>query len=459
MSTRQYIGARYVPILADPFEWDERKQYEHLTIVGFNGFSYISRKNVPANTDINNTEYWVSMGSFSAQIEAERITNEKQWIAINQLLADSFIDYSPSNDFKQKILIIGDSYNDSSRTQYAENGVTVWGEHLKALLGSNAEYEIVGQSGSGWTTMGNYGDTFKDIVTKKHTSEHYYNKIIICGGINDIIKTEGDLSLIPNMIKLTVDYAKSINPDVKIYIGVCGYSMRPTQYKMKELVKTICGVTGVDFHYLNGVEYCMKGKTYLLSDLLHPTNEGEKKIAEAIYQAIHGNKLNYFYKNQYTVKNPSTGSDIMTFTFSIDNENLKMMTFDTSPSFPGFSLNNPGTQRYTELDLGVVNNFEYVVSPNIPLEDLIVCSISSTWRIENAVSSTNVSLGNTECNVALRWGLKTVWDGNTPETHLTLVVAATKIDTNGDLLIIKSGNLVNVGRSPLAMCICNSLVV
>ena len=45
MSTRQYVGARYVPILADPFEWDMRKTYEHFTIVGYNNYTYISRKN------------------------------------------------------------------------------------------------------------------------------------------------------------------------------------------------------------------------------------------------------------------------------------------------------------------------------------------------------------------------------------------------------------------------------
>ena len=71
---RQYIGARYVPIFADPAEWDNTRTYEPLTIVLHEGNSYTSRQYVPAGIDIDNTEYWALTGNYNSQIEAYRQT-------------------------------------------------------------------------------------------------------------------------------------------------------------------------------------------------------------------------------------------------------------------------------------------------------------------------------------------------------------------------------------------------
>ena len=69
---RQYIGARYVPLFADPAEWDNTKTYEPLTIVLHKGNSYTSRQYVPTGIDINNNEYWALTGNYNAQVEAYR---------------------------------------------------------------------------------------------------------------------------------------------------------------------------------------------------------------------------------------------------------------------------------------------------------------------------------------------------------------------------------------------------
>lgn len=70
MATRQYIGARYVPIFDG--EWDNTKEYEPLVIVSNLGNSYTSRTYVPAGVDISNTKYWALTGNYNAQIEAYR---------------------------------------------------------------------------------------------------------------------------------------------------------------------------------------------------------------------------------------------------------------------------------------------------------------------------------------------------------------------------------------------------
>ena len=72
MATTQYIGARYVPLFADPAEWDSTKQYEPLTIVIHKGNSYTSRQYVPAGIEITNEKFWALTGNYNAQIEQYR---------------------------------------------------------------------------------------------------------------------------------------------------------------------------------------------------------------------------------------------------------------------------------------------------------------------------------------------------------------------------------------------------
>ena len=75
---RQYVGARYVPVFANPLEWSDMCEYEPLTIVIHNGNSYTSIQSVPTGIDIANTNYWAITGNFNAQVEAYR-QEVSQW--------------------------------------------------------------------------------------------------------------------------------------------------------------------------------------------------------------------------------------------------------------------------------------------------------------------------------------------------------------------------------------------
>lgn len=72
MGVTEYIGARYVPIFADPVEWDAAHSYEALTIVMHQGNSYTSRQDVPAGASLGDDRYWALTGNFNAQVEAYR---------------------------------------------------------------------------------------------------------------------------------------------------------------------------------------------------------------------------------------------------------------------------------------------------------------------------------------------------------------------------------------------------
>ena len=72
MATTQYIGARYVPLFANPIEWDNTREYEPLTIVTNNGSSYTSKQYVPKGIELTNESFWAVTGNYNAQIEQYR---------------------------------------------------------------------------------------------------------------------------------------------------------------------------------------------------------------------------------------------------------------------------------------------------------------------------------------------------------------------------------------------------
>lgn len=63
---------RYVPIFADPVEWDSTRDYESLTIVTYQGASYTSRRPIPAGIPITDGRYWVLTGNYNAQVQQYR---------------------------------------------------------------------------------------------------------------------------------------------------------------------------------------------------------------------------------------------------------------------------------------------------------------------------------------------------------------------------------------------------
>ena len=70
--TSMYIGARYVPVFADPVEWDDEREYEPLTIVIKDGDCYTSKCYVPKGAQLppypeNQTKYWVKTSDYNYQ--------------------------------------------------------------------------------------------------------------------------------------------------------------------------------------------------------------------------------------------------------------------------------------------------------------------------------------------------------------------------------------------------------
>lgn len=70
MALKTYIGARYAPEFMGA--WNKANEYAALSVVYHDNQSYVSRKTVPAETDITNTEYWIRSSDWNAQVDEYR---------------------------------------------------------------------------------------------------------------------------------------------------------------------------------------------------------------------------------------------------------------------------------------------------------------------------------------------------------------------------------------------------
>lgn len=154
-----YVGARYVPVFANPIEWDLSKSYEPLTIVTHQGNSYTSKTFVPANTQITNATYWALTGNYDAQVEQYRqeVTNYAnqsasyfqwtncltEWIRGKNILIIGASNETPSNSWAYKLKTALNGI--ANVTINAANGRLLTGDNGGANIFVNniANYDVI----------------------------------------------------------------------------------------------------------------------------------------------------------------------------------------------------------------------------------------------------------------------------------------------------------------------------
>ena len=123
--TSMYIGARYVPIFADPVEWDDEREYEPLTIVTHNGDCYTSKCYVPKGAQLppypeGQTKYWVKTSDYNGQF-----ADLKKTVLDLSRLVEKF--QKDNKDFTDLI------NNWNEKVQQWETDMTAWGERLNTV--------------------------------------------------------------------------------------------------------------------------------------------------------------------------------------------------------------------------------------------------------------------------------------------------------------------------------------
>lgn len=162
---RQYVGARYVPKIMG--EWNKALQYEALSVVTYMGNSFTSKVPVPANVEINNTDYWVNTGNYNAQVEEYR----KETLEAKQLANNTNTDLQA---FKK---------NQTNTNNEINNKIDLTTSALNKL--KNAVFD--GDTPSVITVAKNGGrfHTINEAITfaKKYCDRYNRVTIVIYGGI------------------------------------------------------------------------------------------------------------------------------------------------------------------------------------------------------------------------------------------------------------------------------------
>ena len=123
--TSMYIGARYVPIFADPVEWDDKREYEPLTIVIHNGDCYTSKCYVPKGAQLppypeGQTKYWVKTSDYNGQFADLKKTVLDLSRLVEQFQKDNKTFTDLIHDWNEKVI------------QW-EKDMAAWGERLDTV--------------------------------------------------------------------------------------------------------------------------------------------------------------------------------------------------------------------------------------------------------------------------------------------------------------------------------------
>ena len=295
---RQYVGARYVPKIMG--EWNKALQYEALSVVTYMGNSFTSKVPVPANVEINNTDYWVNTGNYNAQVTeykeivkkeiedrknadteiSNNLTNEIN----NRKKADTEISDNLTNEInnrknadKDNILWIGDSYSVNYKHKLP-NGV-------RDMLNAKNWYEH-SRGGAGF--VGAWGGVnFNDLIEEaknemSDTQKEMIKYVYIVGGANDSGFSWAEIK--PKVISTVANARNSFpNAQVCFIFASCAYT---TYTDLLAKTKNISNdnlmpcIFAMPYYYLTGAFYN--------TDNLHYTESATNYIISVISNLICG---------------------------------------------------------------------------------------------------------------------------------------------------------------------------
>lgn len=383
MANLQYVGARYVPKFATPYEWDINATYEPLTIVGYQGSSYTSKQTVPAGTQISNETYWALTASPSGQTQilAEKVSSIQDVVDtntddINRLAGITALQpVRPDN--MQNIVIVGDSYIEPDYS---------WSKTLAytALALPAERVGIIGESGSGFANPGVSGNNFQALANTLASQKGSswcasVSHVIFGGGANDTLQTRAQII---NAMQSCFTQTRTLFPNAKIYAAFICRSTNPDQIA---LYSSTCqswrqGAYQATYTWCNGCENAMFSTTYLTSDMVHPTQLGHAAISNAVHSFLLTGTFQYtavrnnFQLENYNIKVTTLYEQIIDNVYNIKSDDVFYFEAKTG--------NIPVTNDL--ITLGTLNT-EYITGDSAP-------SLSMPVQVYIA-GNTNIRMG------------------------------------------------------------------
>ena len=302
---RQYVGARYVPVFANPLEWSDTREYEPLTIVTYQGNSYTSMQYVPTSISIADTAYWALTGNFNAQVEAyraevrafdDRINANAAAInanaaainanttAINANAAainanTAAIAQENTDRTTNVMLAFGDSYGVDSISQ-----APVWCEITANKLQATELHNYCVGGATFNTTKENNFFVQVDKAISEIKNPEYVKYVGIVGGTND-----GSNSITDAIVSL-VAKINSAFPNAVIGIGLNASKQDILSYGAKQKRIAALNLNG-NFAtpvFIDSVVYTQLADGCMMADNIHPTAKGSNRIGTLMTCVLKG---------------------------------------------------------------------------------------------------------------------------------------------------------------------------
>ena len=349
MANKQYIGARYVPLIDG--EWDENKVYEPLTVVMYLTNSYTSKTFVPAGTLPTDTDYWALTGNYNAGIGmlSDRLdivegdvsdlkgavnTLETETIPAIQTEIDTAVGKREKNLAGRKFIIIGDSY-----------GGLGWTTNVVSRL--NLDAHVINIGGAGFYAAGG-GQTFKDgleayaeTLTADERAE--FTDIIVGGGVNDYNET---VSNITSAINTFITFAHTNFPNARLGVACVSWMKRGNDIDgyVNRVIPTYRNrFTAYGYtYYIPNAYLPMHNYANIDSDGIHPNADGTAAITDFMSQYLLTGDADYIVCNSPTVTSVGvTGSFGFNTKMSKDGIDILFsggtITFATPKTFNSWS--------------------------------------------------------------------------------------------------------------------------
>jgi hypothetical protein len=302
---RQYVGARYVPVFANPLEWSDTREYEPLTIVTYQGNSYTSMQYVPTSISIADTAYWALTGNFNAQVEAyraevrafdDRINANAATINANAaaikanaatinanaaaIKANAAAIAQEKTDRTTNVMLaFGDSYGVDTISQGP-----VWCEiTANKLQATELHNYCVGGATFNTTKEKNFFVQVDKAISEIKNPE-YVKYVGIVGGTND-----GSNSITDAIVSL-VAKINSAFPNAVIGIGLNASKQDILSYGAKQKRIAALNLNG-NFDtpvFIDSVVYTQLANNCMMDDNIHPTTKGSNRIGTLMTCVLKG---------------------------------------------------------------------------------------------------------------------------------------------------------------------------
>lgn len=235
----------------------------------------------------------------------------------------------------RRYVLIGDSYGVNTTRDGLD--ITGWCSRVKQTMGfTDYVCTYYAQSGAGFVHGGADGNFSHclDVAYGLVEDAESITDIVVLGGYNDHSESAAEISL---AIDAFIAKAKQLFPSAVVHVGFIGRrSSSAEQSVWRNLFYVYNVYTNAPCGHINNIEYACRAKQYFVSDGVHPNNDGQKRIANALCAWIRGGY---------------TAVDASNFVAGNITGNMSMNGPITRFSVPSITIN--GAQEST-IDLGEI---------------------------------------------------------------------------------------------------------